>query len=95
MLTTMQMDRTSILGDTLDYMKELLEKINKLKMQDTQANSDQKNSLGNLEEVNKIGEATAKNTSRVRMPICFFKITIHFGGNRFSMYNVINIVCIY
>lgn len=26
----LQMDRTSILGDTIDYMKELLERINKL-----------------------------------------------------------------
>jgi len=26
----LQMDRTSILGDTIDYMKELLEKINNL-----------------------------------------------------------------
>lgn len=27
------MDRTSILGDTIDYMKELLEKINNLKQE--------------------------------------------------------------
>lgn len=27
------MDRTSILGDTIDYMKELLEKINKLQQE--------------------------------------------------------------
>lgn len=27
------MDRTSILGDTIDYMKELLEKINNLQLQ--------------------------------------------------------------
>jgi uncharacterized membrane protein len=32
------MDRTSILGDTVDYMKELLEKIKNL--QDIEVNSD-------------------------------------------------------
>lgn len=32
------MDRTSILGDTIDYMKELLEKINNL--QDIEVNSE-------------------------------------------------------
>lgn len=63
----MQMDRTSILGDTIDYMKELLEKIHKLKMNDTQANSNQINSLGNLKELNKITEATTKSSSRVRV----------------------------
>ncbi|KAK9004448.1 hypothetical protein V6N11_002248 [Hibiscus sabdariffa] len=30
-----QMDRTSILGDTIDYMKELLERINKLQEEET------------------------------------------------------------
>ena len=33
------MDRTSILGDTIDYMKELLEKINNLK-QEIEVDSD-------------------------------------------------------
>ncbi|KAK1383129.1 Transcription factor bHLH93 [Heracleum sosnowskyi] len=59
-----KMDRTSILGDTIDYMKELLEKIHKLKMNDTQANSNQINSLGNLKELDEITETTTKNSSR-------------------------------
>ncbi|XP_074375172.1 transcription factor bHLH93-like [Apium graveolens] len=59
-----KMDRTSILGDTIDYMKELLEKIHKLKMNGAQANSDQINSLGNLKELNNITKATTKNASR-------------------------------
>lgn len=33
------MDRTAILGDTIDYMKELLEKINNLK-QEVEVDSD-------------------------------------------------------
>lgn len=67
----MQMDRTSILGDTIDYMKELLEKIHKLKMKDTEVmNSYQLNSLGDVEELNKISEATRKNSSKVRACVC-------------------------
>lgn len=37
------MDRTSILGDAIEYMKELLDKINKL--QELGSNSDLKDSL--------------------------------------------------
>ncbi|XP_035551022.1 uncharacterized protein LOC118349634 [Juglans regia] len=35
----MQMDRTSILGDTIEYMKELLEKINSLQLEIDQGSS--------------------------------------------------------
>lgn len=39
----MQMDRTSILGDTIDYMKELLDKINKLREEEIDENMNQMN----------------------------------------------------
>lgn len=35
------MDRTSILGDAIDYMKELLERINKLKAESMEDGTDQ------------------------------------------------------
>uniref|UniRef100_A0A803MUX3 BHLH domain-containing protein n=2 Tax=Chenopodium quinoa TaxID=63459 RepID=A0A803MUX3_CHEQI len=39
-----KMDRTSILGDTIDYMKELLERINKLQEEiDVGSNNNQLN----------------------------------------------------
>lgn len=47
----MQMDRTSILGDTIDYMKELLYKINKLREEEIDKNINQMNLTGNLKEI--------------------------------------------
>ncbi|KAL2531683.1 Transcription factor bHLH [Abeliophyllum distichum] len=44
-----KMDRTSILGDTIDYMKELLDKINKLREEEIDENMDL---TGNLKEIN-------------------------------------------
>ncbi|CAA2979769.1 transcription factor bHLH93-like [Olea europaea subsp. europaea] len=38
-----KMDRTSILGDTIDYMKELLDKINKLREEEIDENMNQMN----------------------------------------------------
>ncbi|XP_020593514.1 transcription factor bHLH93-like [Phalaenopsis equestris] len=47
-----KMDRTSILGDTIDYMKELLEKIKRLQ-EDTEAGvAEQANLLGLFKELN-------------------------------------------
>lgn len=89
------MDRTSILGDTIDYMKELLEKIHKLKMNDTQASSDQIKSLGNLEELNKNTEATTKNSSRVRVCTYIYKILlkiIKIHDIFYSTYRFYNVV---
>ncbi|KAJ7965855.1 Transcription factor bHLH93 [Quillaja saponaria] len=54
-----KMDRTSIVGDTIDYMKELLEKINKLQ-QDIEANS---NRVGIFKDV-KPNEIQVRNTPK-------------------------------
>ncbi|KAM7529864.1 hypothetical protein LguiB_033274 [Lonicera macranthoides] len=58
-----QMDRTAILGDTIDYMKELLGKINKLKENDDEAatnNIDQMKLLGNFNEL-KMNDGIVRN----------------------------------
>ncbi|XP_057949651.1 transcription factor bHLH61-like isoform X2 [Malania oleifera] len=41
-----KMDRTSILGDTIDYMKELLERINKLQEEETEEGKNQMSIVG-------------------------------------------------
>ncbi|KAK4771612.1 hypothetical protein SAY87_032144 [Trapa incisa] len=41
-----KMDRTSILGDTIDYLKELLERINKLKDEDMEVGTSPLSSMG-------------------------------------------------
>nr|UYZ96440.1 HLH113 [Artemisia annua] len=47
-----KMDRTSILGDTIDYMKELLEKIQDLKEQEAESDVDQLKLEGSFREFN-------------------------------------------
>lgn len=58
------MDRTSILGDTIDYMKELLERINKLQEEGTELGSDQMKS--NLSKEIKPNEVMVRNSPKVR-----------------------------
>ena len=61
------MDRTSILGDTIDYMKELLEKISKLQEemeQEKEGENDQLNFIGNSKEV-KPNEVMVRNSPKV------------------------------
>ncbi|KAL5777475.1 hypothetical protein ACOSP7_010401 [Xanthoceras sorbifolium] len=57
-----KMDRTSILGDTIDYMKELLEKINNMQ-QDIESDSNHLNTLGIFKEV-KPNEILVRNTPK-------------------------------
>lgn len=58
------MDRTSILGDTIDYMKELLEKIHKLKEQDIESDGDQLKLMGRFKEFN-MKESQVRNPPKV------------------------------
>lgn len=60
-----QMDRTSILGDTIDYMKELLERISKLQEEGMEESSnDQINILGISKDL-KPNEVLVRNSPKV------------------------------
>lgn len=56
------MDRTSILGDTIDYVKELMEKIKKLQ-EEIGASSDELDLLGTLKE--SPNEMLVRNSTKV------------------------------
>lgn len=56
------MDRTSILGDTIDYMKELLERIKQLQ-EEMEIESDSPNMLGLFRDSN---EMLVRNSPKVR-----------------------------
>lgn len=56
------MDRTSILGDTIDYVKELMEKIKKLQ-EEIGASSDEIDQLGTLTECP--NEMLVRNSTKV------------------------------
>ncbi|EOX91851.1 hypothetical protein QUC31_003333 [Theobroma cacao] len=58
-----KMDRTSILGDTIDYMKELLERINKLQEEETKVGRDQVRLMSNLKEL-KPNEVMVRNSPK-------------------------------
>ena len=62
------MDRTSILGDTIDYMKELLERI-KLLQEEMEIESDSPNMLGLFRDSN---EMLVRNSPKVRSTVCYF-----------------------
>ncbi|CAA2999414.1 transcription factor bHLH93-like [Olea europaea subsp. europaea] len=55
-----KMDRTSILGDTIDYVKELLDKIHKMQEEDMDLNTSQMKLTRNLKELNP-NETLVKN----------------------------------
>ncbi|XP_031279253.1 transcription factor bHLH93-like [Pistacia vera] len=73
-----KMDRTSILGDTIDYMKELLEKINNLQ-QEIEADSTHMETVGICKDV-KPNESLVRNTPK-------------FGVERRNMDTRIEICC--
>lgn len=58
------MDRTSILGDTIDYMKELLERIGKLQEEEVEEGNNQINLLG-ISKEQKPNEAMVRNSPKV------------------------------
>ena len=58
------MDRTSILGDTIDYMKELLERINKLQEEETEESKNQLNLMAISKEL-KPNEVLVRNSPKV------------------------------
>jgi hypothetical protein len=58
------MDRTSILGDTIDYMKELLERISKLQEEMDEKGTNQINLLGISKEL-KPNEVMVRNSPKV------------------------------
>ena len=60
------MDRTSILGDTIEYMKELLERINRLQEEETKVGSNQVSLLSNLKEL-KPNEVFVRNSPKVEI----------------------------
>ncbi|XVE86909.1 hypothetical protein DITRI_Ditri18aG0073500 [Diplodiscus trichospermus] len=58
-----KMDRTSILGDTIDYMKELLERINKLQEEETKVGCNQVSLMSDLKEL-KSNEVLVRNSPK-------------------------------
>ena len=58
------MDRTSILGDTIDYMKELLERIGKLQEEEMEEGTNRINLLGISKEL-KPKEVMVRNSPKV------------------------------
>ncbi|GMY12032.1 transcription factor bHLH93-like [Fagus crenata] len=58
-----KMDRTSILGDTIDYMKELLERINKLQEEEMEEAKNQLNLMGISKEL-KPNEVLVRNSPK-------------------------------
>ncbi|KAI7992484.1 Transcription factor bHLH93 [Camellia lanceoleosa] len=58
-----EMDKTSILGDTIDYMKELLEKVKNLRKEDRGADMNQVNLIGNYKEL-KPNEPLVMNSTK-------------------------------
>lgn len=59
------MDRTSILGDTIDYMKELLERINKLQEEKNEEGTNQFSLLGINKDLNQ-SEVLVRNSPKVK-----------------------------
>ncbi|KAF5454325.1 hypothetical protein F2P56_023998 [Juglans regia] len=59
-----KMDRTSILGDTIDYMKELLERINKLKEENVEEDENQVSLMGSNSMELKTNEVVVRNSPK-------------------------------
>lgn len=72
------MDRTSILGDAIDYMKELLDKINKLQDEEQELgninNSHHSKLFGDLKDLN-TNEPMVRNSPKVHQEGRYFHVT--------------------
>jgi len=73
------MDRTSILGDAIDYMKELLDKINKLQDEEQELgnsnNSHHSKLFGDLKDLN-ANEPLVRNSPKVQR---YFTLLLFFS----------------
>jgi hypothetical protein len=74
------MDRTSILGDTIDYMKELLERIKLLQEENDQQQQEAPGMLSVFRELNP-NEMVARNTPKVREKAILLAAATAIGGN--------------
>lgn len=63
------MDRTSILGDTIDYMKELLERINHLQEEEVSTTTNQIPNLMGIFKDSKPNEALVRNSPKVSLSL--------------------------
>lgn len=72
------MDRTSILGDTIDYVKELLERINNLKEEEEVGVDSNHRSLNGISKEPKPSEVLVRNSPKVGFYCCCFYCLIFF-----------------
>lgn len=63
----MQMDRTSIVGDTIDYLRELLYKIDELRLEGIDEDVSKISLIGPHTTELKPNEVVRKNTAKVRL----------------------------
>ena len=69
------MDRTSILGDTIDYMKELIERIHNLQ-EENEVGSDQLSLMGIFKDVKPNEEVLVRNSPKV----CYEILNLRCGS---------------
>lgn len=71
-----QMDRTSILGDTIDYTRELLDKIHKLREEGMGEGNDQVDLTGSSYLKDVKNEMQLRNPPKVRTYNVYYSIMI-------------------
>lgn len=63
------MDRTSILGDTIDYLKDLLQRINTLQKEEPKVGTN--NQLSLMTELNPNHQVLVRNSPKVDINFCY------------------------